>query len=41
VKVTPLESTIGDPLYGRYALEKVFHGDLEGSGNVQRHAPSS
>ena len=37
VKVTPLalDGPAADPGLGRFALEKQFHGDLEGTGSGQ------
>jgi Protein of unknown function (DUF3224) len=37
VKVTPrpLEENVGDPSVGRMALDKQFHGDLEGTSKGQ------
>ena len=35
VKVTPQDDKSDDPLIGRMALDKQYHGDLEGTGKGQ------
>ena len=35
VKLNPQEDKGGDPSIGRMSLEKVFHGDLEGTSKGQ------
>ena len=35
VKVTPQDDKSDDPLLGRMALDKQYHGDLEGTGKGQ------
>ena|ERR1700741_5334855 len=35
VKVTPQDDKSDDPLLGRIALDKQYHGDLEGTGRGQ------
>ncbi len=34
-KTTPLDEKPADPLLGRYALDKQYHGDLEATGKGQ------
>jgi hypothetical protein len=43
VKMTPLapEENVGDPTVGRMSLDKVFHGDLEGTSRGQMLAVRS
>jgi hypothetical protein len=35
VKVTPFDDKSDDPLLGRMAIDKQYHGDLEGTGKGQ------